>query len=168
MGAMASIADNVDQVPFPSVINQDRTYEESGSKQLWVSQPSSGLDRCQATLQLCIHASGEQIIKPAMVSGGGGNVAAIERLLYDKWVDVYFQKSAWMDHGVNMEWVDKTLVPCMDKSKSEKVLFADNVSFQLEKDFHERCRKVCVCVWGGGGGNLPRCWVGMYPSRTKK
>ena len=36
---------------------------------------------------------------------------------------------------------DKTLVPYMDKGKSEKVLFADNFSFQLEKDFHERCRK---------------------------
>ena len=94
---------NVDQVPLPYVINQDRTCEESGSKQAWVFQPSSGLDRRQATLQLCIRASGEQIIKPAIVFRGKGNVVAIERLLYDKRVDAYFQKSAWMDHGVNME-----------------------------------------------------------------
>ena len=45
---------NVNQVPLPFVFEQDRTYDFSGSKQIWVSQPGSGLDKRQATLQLCI------------------------------------------------------------------------------------------------------------------
>ncbi len=32
---------NVDQVPLPLVISQEKTYETGGSKQVWVSQPSS-------------------------------------------------------------------------------------------------------------------------------
>ena len=34
---------SVDQVPLPFVFEQDRTYELSGRKQVWVSQPGSWL-----------------------------------------------------------------------------------------------------------------------------
>ena len=54
---------NVDQVPLPFVVEQDRTYELSGSKQVLVSQPSSGLDERQANLQLCIRAEGRQAVQ---------------------------------------------------------------------------------------------------------
>ena len=57
---------NVDQVPLPFVIDQDKTYEMKGSEQVWVSQPSSGLDKRQATLQLCIRAEGQQNVKPGI------------------------------------------------------------------------------------------------------
>eukprot|EP00794_Sanderia_malayensis_P002517 gene2517-2908_t len=36
---------NVDQVPLPFVVNQGKTYADKGSKQIWVSQPTSGLDK---------------------------------------------------------------------------------------------------------------------------
>ena len=58
---------NVDQVPLPFAVKQDRTYDFSGSKQIWVSQPGSGLDKRQATLQLCTRAEGKQTVKPAIV-----------------------------------------------------------------------------------------------------
>eukprot|EP00794_Sanderia_malayensis_P017163 gene17163-18885_t len=32
---------------------QDKTYEDASSSQVWVSHPSCGLDKRQATLQLC-------------------------------------------------------------------------------------------------------------------
>ena len=63
---------NIDQVPLPFVIGQEKTYEISGSKNVWVSQPSTGLDKRQATLQLCIRAPGKQNIKPAIVFRGKG------------------------------------------------------------------------------------------------
>ena len=47
-----------------------------GSKQVRVSQPSSGLDKRQATLQLCIRAEGQQNVKPVIVFRGKGNVNA--------------------------------------------------------------------------------------------
>lgn len=131
---------NIDQVPLPFVIDQDKTYETKGSEQVWVSQPSSGLDKRQATLQLCIRAEGEQNVKPAIVFRGKGNVKADEKAEYDKGVDVYFQTCAWMDGEVNMQWVEKTFVPGVSKSVEEKVIFADNVTFQQEKRFHDVCR----------------------------
>ena len=85
---------NIDQVPLPFVIDQDKTYHITGTKQVWVSQPSTGLDKRQATLQLCIRAGGEQNVKPAIIFRGKGNVSPAEKAMYDKGVDVYFQKSA--------------------------------------------------------------------------
>ena len=84
---------NVDQVPLPFVVGQDTTYETSGSEQVWVSQPSSGLEKRQATLQLCIRASSEQTVKPSIIFTGKGNIKD-EKSNYDKRVDVYFQKHA--------------------------------------------------------------------------
>ena len=55
---------------------------------VWVSQPSSGLDKRQATLQLCIRAEGEQNVKPAIVFKGKGNVRADEKAEYDEDVDL--------------------------------------------------------------------------------
>ena len=41
---------NVDQVPLPFVVDPGTTYATVGNKKVWVSQPSSGLDKRQATL----------------------------------------------------------------------------------------------------------------------
>jgi len=131
---------NVDQVPLPFVNEQDKTYETLGATQVWVSQPSAGLDKRQATLQLCIRATGVQNVKPALVFRGKGNVSNEEKEKYDKRVDVYFQKNAWMDEEINMQWTNNTLIPGIGDDKEEKVLFADNVCFQQVKKFHETCR----------------------------
>ena len=64
-----------------------------------------------------------------------------EKARYDKGVDVYFQKSAWMDADVNMQWVKETLIPGIEKGSNQKVLFADNVGFQLAEEFHQECRR---------------------------
>eukprot|EP00794_Sanderia_malayensis_P014570 gene14571-16073_t len=130
---------NVDQVPLPFVVGQDTTYATAGSEQVWVSQPSSGLEKRQATLQLCIRASSEQTVKPAIIFRGKGNIKDDERSKYDSRVDVYFQEHTWMDEEVNMRWLRNTLTPGV-KNEKENVLFADNVSFQLAEAFHRECR----------------------------
>ena len=73
-------------------------------------------------------------------------MTSAERAKYDEGVDVYFQECAWMDHDVNMKWVSKTLIPGIGNSSDEKVIFADNVGFQLNKEFHEACRKKANAV----------------------
>lgn len=113
--------------------DQDKTYEMKGSEQVWVSQPSSGLDKRQATLHLCIWAEGQQNVKPGIVFRGKGNVSTEEKAQYDEGVDVYFQSCAWMDSDINMQWVTKTLAPGIGNSPEEKVIFADNVTFQQDK-----------------------------------
>ena len=39
-----------------------------------------------------------------------------------------------------MQWTNNTLIPGIGDDKEEKVLFADNVSFQQSQKFHETCR----------------------------
>ena len=39
-----------------------------------------------------------------------------------------------------MKWVSNTLVPGIEKSEEEKIMFADNASFQCAQKFHEKCR----------------------------
>ena len=45
-----------------------------------------------------------------------------------------------MDSEINIQWVAKTLAPGIGKSPDEKVIFADNVTFQQDKQFHDACR----------------------------
>jgi hypothetical protein len=88
-------------------------------------------------------------VKPAIVFRGKGNVYPLEKSMYDKGVDVYFQSSAWMDSDLNMQWLSRTLLPAVEDKTIEKVIFADNVDFQQEKQFHEACRKemnAIVCL----------------------
>ena len=128
---------NVDQVPLPFVVDQGAIYDTVGNKQVWVSKPSSGLDKRQATLQLCIRTEGDQNVKPALVFRGKGNVSSAEKDNYDERVDVLFQQNAWMDEEVDMQWCSKTLFPGVGNSEQEKVIF---VRFQQSKEFREACR----------------------------
>lgn len=97
---------------------------------MWVSQPSSGLDKRQATVQLCIRAEGDQNVKPALVFRGKGNITFLEKENYGERVDVYFQQNTWMDTAVNLQWCKNTLFPGAGKNDQEKVIFPNNVSFQ--------------------------------------
>lgn len=139
---------NVDQVPLPFVVEQDQTYEFEGNKQVWISQPGSGLDKRQATLQLCIKAEGEQTVKPAIIFRGKGNVFSAEQEKYDADVHVYFQSNAWMDAEVNLKWTKHTLKDGLkDDFNTEKMLFADHVGFQQTQAFHEACREMNTIVY---------------------
>lgn len=97
---------------------------------MWVSQPLTGLDKRQATQQLCVQVIGEQNVKPVLMFRGNRNVSTAERAEYGKGVDVYFQECAWMDSKIIMEWVSRTVIPAIGRdTQEEKVIFADNVGF---------------------------------------
>ena len=131
---------NVDQVPLPFVVDQGMTYELKGSTSVWISQPASGLDRRQCTLQLCIQPTEKQNVPPAIIFRGKGNVKPAELQSYDKRVHIYWQDNGWMDSAVATQWVKNTFAPAIDKSQ-ENVLFLDNLSCQCTQDFHSICRK---------------------------
>ena len=128
---------NVDQVPLPFVVDQSSTFEERGSKSVWVRQVGSGLDKRQCTLQLYIGAEGSQI-PPAIIFRGAGNVKQEDKASYDQRVHVYFQKNAWMDGVVAMSWLENTFAPNVDKSE-ENVLFLGNLSCQVSENFYKEC-----------------------------
>ena len=117
------------QVPVPFVNEQDKTYDKLGAKLVCVSQPSSGLDKRQATLELCIGAYGKQNMKPALIFRGKGHVATEKKEKYHKGL-MCISRNAQMDEEINMQWVQGTLIPGIGNDKEEKVVFADNVGFQ--------------------------------------
>ena len=91
-----------------------------------VSQLSSGLDKRQATLQLCFGADGEQNVKPALIFRGKGRVATEEKEKYDKRVDVYFQQNARMDEEINMQ--SRAYIPGIGNDKEEKKFYSQTMS----------------------------------------
>ena len=74
---------NVDQVPCAFVIDQSSTYDERGSKSVWISQPGNGLDKRQCTLQICICPEDDQPVPPAIIFRGKGNVSQKEKDAYE-------------------------------------------------------------------------------------
>lgn len=107
---------------------------------MWVSQPSAGLDKRQATLQLCIRATGVKNIKPALVFRGKGNVYNEEKKSMTKELMRIFSQMRGWTKKINMQWMKNILIPGIGDDKEEKVLFADSVSFQQSQKFYETCR----------------------------
>ena len=132
---------NVDQVPLPFVVDQDRTYADKGDQSVWIAQPGSGLEKRQATQQLVIRPEGEQSVKPTIVFRGLGKISPKEAQEYDKCVHVLFQKNAWIDESTNIKWTKDILIPSILDNGVEQVLFADNVNFQTLQSFHQLCRE---------------------------
>ena len=132
---------NVDQVPCPFVICQDQTYEVKGNNSVWISQPGSGLEKRQCTLQLCIRPEEPQNIPPAIIFRGKGNVSEFERSAYDKRVHAYFQENAWMDCPLAVKWIQDTFAPNVDKN-AENVLFLDNLNCQTKEQFHNVAKEL--------------------------
>ena len=130
----------MDQVPLPSVVDQDIMYEANGSKSVWISQPGNGLDKRQCTLQICIRPTDDQPVKPAVIFRGKGHISTFEHNSYDKRVDIYWQRRGWMNGEVAKEWLKKTFAPAVDKTR-ENVLFLNNLSSQCTEEFHTISRK---------------------------
>ena len=61
---------NVDQVPLPFVVDQDRTYADKGAQSVWIAQPGSGLEKRQATLQLVIDLKASNLSNQPLYSEG--------------------------------------------------------------------------------------------------
>ncbi|KAK3279245.1 hypothetical protein CYMTET_12859 [Cymbomonas tetramitiformis] len=94
---------NVDQVPLPFVVGDyDHTIDERGAKDVWVRQPgASGLEKRQATLQICIRAGvdseGKNLPQPPVAiwfRGTGKRISDAEKAAYHPDVHVYWQKCA--------------------------------------------------------------------------
>ena len=82
--------------------------KERRDHRVWVAQPGGGLDKRQATLQICF--SPEGMVKPVLIfRGKGKRISQDEDLAYDTDVDVYWQPNAWADTEFSVEWVKNTL-----------------------------------------------------------
>ena len=94
---------NMDQTPIPFDYNNGKTYATTGSKSIQVKGTASGLEKRQATVQLCIRADGVNDIKPTIIfRGTGKRIKSSEANKYDKGVVVMWQTNAWADERVSL------------------------------------------------------------------
>ena len=69
--SLADIA-NMDQTPLPFVMDDGKTYNQTGSKEIWCASGSSGLEKRQCTVQLTIFADGVSRVRPLVIFRGKG------------------------------------------------------------------------------------------------
>ena len=63
----ASDLANMDQTPLPFVLDDGKTYEKKGLKEVWAQSGQSGLDKRQATVQLTVFADGVDRVRRTVI-----------------------------------------------------------------------------------------------------
>ena len=80
---------NVDQTPLSFTFTNKPMYESKGAKTVWIQGGSSGLDKCQCTVQLTLFADGVLQVKPLVIFRvTSKHITLRERLKYDQQVGV--------------------------------------------------------------------------------
>ena len=88
---------NMDQTPLPFVVDDGRTYNQTGSKEILCASGSSGLEKRQCSVQLTIFAEGSvSRVRPLVIFRGKGlRIKAEKKRKWHKRMKVLFQKNAW-------------------------------------------------------------------------
>ena len=133
---------HMDQSPLPFVLFSNRSLNSIG-KPCFIRMPyGSGLDKRMATIQLCLRAAGEQIVRIAIVFRGKGvGLCAEERVAYaalSGLLAVYFQPKAWVDEYVALLWLEQFIAET-GNSQHEKLLGMDQHGAQMTSTFQTRC-----------------------------
>ena len=59
-------------MPLPFVLDDNRTYDTVGAKEIWVCSGQSGLDKRQCTVQLTVFGDGVCRLRPTLIFWGKG------------------------------------------------------------------------------------------------
>ena len=121
---------NMDQTPLPFVLDDGKTYNEKGEKEIWCASAASGLDKRQCTVQLTIFADGKPRVRTTIIfRGQGKRVSKTEKDAWDSRVCVMFQEKAWCDEAIMKAWVNREwsniLTNPHNPSSTGKILVAD-------------------------------------------
>ena len=102
--SLADIA-NMDQALLPFVMDDGKTYNQTGSKEILCASGSSGLEKRQCTIQLTIFADGVSGVRPLVIFRGKGlRIKAEEKGKWDKRVKVLFPKNG-IRNGINLPYL---------------------------------------------------------------
>ena len=87
---------NVDQSPLPFVVHGKKTNEyipkgEGFKHNTWISEPGSGLEKGQCSLQVIFRPEGEQLKLAIIFRGQGKRYSQDEESEWHKGVNIYFQ-----------------------------------------------------------------------------
>ena len=95
--SLANIA-NMDQTSLPFVMDYGKTYNQTGSKEIWCASGSLGLEKRQCIVQLTIFEYGVSRVRPLVIFRSKGlRITAEEKRKWNKRVKVLFQKNSWCD-----------------------------------------------------------------------
>ena len=121
--------------------------KERQDHRVWVAQPGSGLDKRQATLQMCFGPKG--LSKPALIfRGTGKRISKDEIVAYDDDVDVYWQPNAWADTIFSVQRIKNTLTAAVE-GLDEYVLYCDNLTAEVSDDFMKEVQQNKGMAWSG-------------------
>ena len=62
----------MDKTPLPFVLDDGKTYDKKGVKEVWAQSGQSSLDKRQATVQLTVFADGFDRVRPTVTFRGKG------------------------------------------------------------------------------------------------
>lgn len=135
---------NVDQCPLPFALNMRRSFNPKGER-CWIAVPGKGgLDKRQATLQICIRAGGPQVMKLFIIFKGSANMVPTQweldqyaQLKHIKWA---FQKNAWCDGFFAKAWM-KCFAKCLrtEAGGGKHMLILDELRTQKTSAFKTEC-----------------------------
>ena len=98
---------NMDQTPLPFVLNDGKTYDDTGATEIWCASAASGLDKLQCTVQLTAFADGVSRVRPLVIFRGlGKRIAKKESDAWDSRVKVMFQENAWCSESIMKAWIE--------------------------------------------------------------
>ena len=112
---------NVDQMPLPFGFYGNRTYAPRGVKSVKKKVASKAWTKRQASLMILITVDGLPHCKPLLMFRGQGKQGTIgkEREFYDKWVAVVFNKTAYTDTDIMLQWIGDLYTPAVNQKQSQ-------------------------------------------------
>ena len=135
----------MDQTPLPFVLNDEKTYDKKGVKEVWAQSGQSGLDKRQATVQLTVFADGVDRVRPtAIFRGKVLRITAKEKQSYDRRVKVMYQEKAWceeiLEEWISTEWANPFKNP-IGQNSDRKILIDDVHRAQQTNSVKELSKK---------------------------
>ena len=99
--------DNMDQMPLPFVMDDNRTHEKTGADEVWIASGQSDLEKFQCNIQLTIFANGSALPPLLIFHGKWLQTNPAEKKQWDRRVQVSFQPKAWCDETIKKKWVEE-------------------------------------------------------------
>ena len=120
----------MDQTPLPFVLDDGKTYNDKGEKEIWCATARSGLDKRQCTVQLTIFADGKPRVRPTIIfRGQGKRVSKTEKMHGIQGYVSCFKTKLGVTRQSCKAWIDRewsnTFTNPHNPCSSGKILVAD-------------------------------------------
>ena len=143
---------NVDETLCPFAFSSKRTYHlfnevtDQHKEKVWISQPGSGLDKRQCTVQICFCPTGPHQKLAIIFRGTSKRISDDEIQTWHLDVELYFQQKAWVDTKFSCDWAKNALKQTRQTISS---LFYFVITSQLSAQTSSKRKCRISTVWFG-------------------